>query len=188
MSPTLLMRMLTALLLCSAGAFGQAAPGTPPRPHRTMATERSKIAFLVGSYTTTAAIPPAPGIPKGGSGTGTCVISWALDSMFLSISEKSVNSVLGKYAGYGMLGFDPQREMFVLTMFNNFGDRPQYQGSMVSDTLVLTTSISAPKGTFQQKILWYRDGKKVRLQVLNDFGKGYVPALDETSTPVAGKR
>jgi hypothetical protein len=147
--------------------------------------ERARIEFLVGTFATSTSIPPQPSIPNGATGKGTSVITWALDSMFLSIEEQSFNSLFGHYKGRGMLGFDAQTHQFVLSMFNNFGDYPTYNGNFVGDTLVLQTKIPAPTGTFDQKLLWYKDGEAVKLKVLNDFGKGYLLTLEETATPVS---
>jgi hypothetical protein len=145
---------------------------------------RARVEFLVGSYATATSIPPQASMP-GATGKGTSVISWALDSMFLSIEEESMNTLLGHYKGHGMLGFDSQTRKFVLSMFNNFGDHPTYHGNFVGDTLVLQTKVPAPRGSFDQQLRWYKDGGAVRLRVLNDFGKGFLPVLEQTATPVS---
>ncbi len=124
-------------------------------------------------------------MPKGATGKGTSVITWALDSVFLSIEEQSLNSLFGQYKGHGMLGFDSQLHQYVLSMFNNFGDHPTYHGNFSGDTLVLQTKVPAPRGSFDQKLLWYKDGEAVKLRVLNDLGKGFVLVVDQTATPVA---
>jgi len=51
----------------------------------------------------------------------------------------------------------------------------------------LETKVPAPKGTFDQKILWYKDGEAVKMKVLNDFGKGASLVLEQTATPVSQK-
>lgn len=150
-------------------------------------TERTKMEFLVGTFVTTTSIPPAPSMSKGATGKGTSVITWALDSMFLSIEEESFNSLFGHYKAHGMLGFDSQLHEYVLSMFNNFGDHPTYHGNFVGDTLVLQTKVAAPRGSFDQKLLWYKEGEAVQLKVLNDSGKGFLTAIEETATPVSPK-
>jgi hypothetical protein len=147
-------------------------------------TERSKLKFLVGNYTTETSIPAGPSVPKGAIGKGTSVITWALDSMFLLIEEQSINSLFGQYKGHGVLGFDSPTHQFVLSMFNNFGDRPSYKGNFVGDTLVLETKVPLPGKSFDQKLVWYKVGESVKLRVLNDFGKGFVLALEQTAIPV----
>jgi hypothetical protein len=107
--------------------------------------------------------------------------------MFLLIDEQSVNPVFGQYKGHGMLGLDAQTHQFVLSMFNNFGDHPSYKGNFVGDTLVLETQVPMQGRPFDQKLVWYKDGGAVKLKVLNDFGKGFFPALEETSIPVEQK-
>jgi len=172
------------VLAPAPSALGQSVPGTSPQK-RTFVGERAKIAFLAGDFTTVVTIPPSASMPKGASGKGTSVITWALDSMFLSIEEQTLNSLFGQYRGHGMLGFDTPTQQFVLSMFNNFGDRPTYHGDMSGDTLVLQTRVPSPRGTFDQKLLWFRDGETVKLKVFNDTGKGFLPVLEETSTPAA---
>lgn len=151
------------------------------------AFQRARVEFLVGNFATATYFPPNPSMPKGATGKGTSVIAWGLDSMFLSIEEQSFDSLLGHYKGHGMLGFDSHTHEFVLSMFNNFGDHPTYHGNFVGDTLVLQTKVPAPKGSFDQKLLWYKDGKAIKLKVLNDFGKGFLPALEQTATPALQK-
>jgi hypothetical protein len=147
-------------------------------------TERPKLKFLVGNYTTETSIPAGPSLPKGAMGKGTSVITWALDSMFLLIEEQSINSLFGKYKGHGLLGFDSPTNQFVLSMFNNFGDHPSYKGNFVGDTLVLETKVPLPGRSFDQKLVWYKVGESIKLRVLNDYGKGFVLVLDQTAIPV----
>lgn len=148
-------------------------------------TGRTRLQFLVGNFATDTNIPASPSAPKGATGKGTSVITWALDSMFLSIEEQSMNSLFGLYKGHGLLGFDSQTHQFALSMFNNFGDHPIYHGNFVGDTLVLQTTVPSPRGTFDQKLLWYKDGEAVTLRVLNDSGKGFVLILEQTAIPVS---
>ena len=152
---------------------------TPPA-----AKERAKLHFLVGSYTTETMIPPVPMAPKGATGKGTSVITWGLDSMFVLIDEESANSLFGTYKGHGVLGFDPQARQFELFMYNNFGDHPSYKGNFVGDTLVLQARVPMPGKPFDQKLLWYKDGDAVKLKVMNDTGKGFALAIEQTATPV----
>jgi len=169
-----------AIIFCLSTTHGQTTSDSP-------ALLRSKVEFLVGSFTTVTNIPPSASIPKGATGKGTAVISWALDSMFLSIEDESINSLLGHYKGHGMLGYDAQMHQFVLSMFNNFGDHPTYHGNFAGDTLVLQTKVAAPKHPFDQKLVWYKDGEVVKLRILNDYGKGFLKVLEETATPVSQK-
>ena len=169
-----------AIIFCLSATHSQTTSESP-------ALLRSQVEFLVGSFTTITNIPPSTSMPKGASGKGTAVISWALDSMFLSIENENNNSLLGHYKGHGMLGYDAQMHQYVLSMFNNFGDHPTYHGNFAGDTLVLQTKVEMPEHPFDQKLLWYKDGKAVKLKVLNDFGKGFLPALEETATRVSQK-
>ncbi len=175
------------MVLIVGQAIGQKV--TTPRdsslPKPAFGTERAKLEFLVGSFVTETIIPPVPSAPKGAIGKGTSVITWALDSMFLSIDEQSINPVFGHYKGHGLLGFDSQTHQFFLSMFNNFGDRLSYQGDFVGDTLVLAAKVPMPGNPFDQKLLWYKEGESVKLRVLNDLGKGFELALEQTATPVS---
>ncbi len=149
----------------------------------TASSERAKLGFLAGTFTTETVMPSSPAAPKGATGKGTSVITWALDSMFLIINDESVNSLFGKYKGHGVLGYDVQEHQFVLSMFNNFGDRPSYKGNFVGDTLVLATKVPLPGHPFDQKLLWYKEGDAVKLKILNDMGNGFTPSLEQTSIP-----
>jgi len=146
-------------------------------------TERARVEFLAGSFATATYIPPMRSMPKGVTGKGTSTITWALDSMFLLIEDENFNSLFGLYKAHGVLGFDSHTHQFVLSMFNNYGDHPTYQGNFVGDTLVLQTNVKAPRGSFDQKLVWYKDGETVKFKVLNDFGKGFLLTLEQTATP-----
>ncbi|HUL43384.1 MAG TPA: hypothetical protein VLY03_03395 [Bacteroidota bacterium] len=157
------------------------------KPPPAVDSARAKLQFLAGRFTTEVSMPPGPGMPKGATGKGTSLIVWALDSAFLMIDEQSINSLLGNYKGHGMLYFDPNVQQYMLTMYNNFGDHPSYKGDFFGDTLVLLTKVPMPGHPFDQKLLWYKDGGTVKLKVMNDIGKGFALALEQTATPVTGK-
>ena len=145
------------------------------------------LQFLVGNYATETSMPASPAAPKGATGKGTSVIVWGLDSMFLLINEQSENSLFGKYKGHGVLGFDMPSQQFVLSMFNNFGDHPVYKGNFAGDTLVLQTKVPMPSHSFDQKLMWYKDGDAVKLRVLNDMGKGFDLVIEQVAVPVTQK-
>lgn len=155
---------------------------TPAMKRPAPGPERARLSFLVGKFVTETYIPPSPRMKEGAKGTGTSIIEWSLDSMFLSVDEHSANAILGKYQGHGMLGYDPQQKKYVLSMFNNFGDHPRYEGNFVGDTLVLATRVPMPGGAFDQQLQWFHDGNKVRLRILNDVGQGFKLVIDQTST------
>jgi hypothetical protein len=111
-------------------------------------------------------------------------MAWALDSMFLILDDQSQNPLLGNYKAHGVLGYDVSSQQFILSIFNNSGDRPIYKGGFTGDTLVLITHVPMPKRPFDQKILWYKSGSAVKLQILLDSGKGYALVIDETETPM----
>jgi len=168
-----------AAVLLIAGEISAQEPAfkrPPPGP------ERERLSFLVGSFRTETRVLPGPMTQKEAVGTGTSVIRWGLDSMFLVIDEESTNPLLGNYKGLGLLGYDAAGKRYVLSMYNNFGDHPEYRGDFAGDTLVLAAKVPFPGGSFDQKLLWYRDGGKVLLRVLNDTGHGFVPVVEETAT------
>jgi len=70
-------------------------------------------------------------------------------------------------------------------MFNNFGDHPVYNGSFAGDTLVLETKVPLPGRSFDQRLLWYKDGGAIKLKVLNNSGKGFNLVLEQTAIPVS---
>ncbi|TAK64059.1 MAG: DUF1579 domain-containing protein, partial [Bacteroidetes bacterium] len=171
-------------IICQSVAQQQSTSGESTELKLTPSAVREKLAFLVGNFTTETNMPASPMLPKDGTGKGSCEISWALDSMFLLIDDKSSNSVFGTFNQHGVLGYDAMNNQFTLSMFNNFGDRPSYKGNFVGDTLIMETKIPMPGRSFDQKILWYKDGDAVKLQVLNDMGKGFALTLEQTAKRV----
>jgi hypothetical protein len=177
-----------ALILCAIGiAMGQGNPPVSPSARATAESPRERLAFLVGSFVTEVHILPNRIVKKESVGRGTSDISWALDSMYLFVDERSVNPVLGNYKGFGLLGYDPHEQLYVLSMFNNFGDHPQYRGTFSGDTLVLGARIPAPGKPFDQQVRWYSEGEIVRLDVLNDTGSGFVPVITQVARPAQGR-
>ncbi len=167
------------LLLGSGIAEGQQHPTGAPAARPQSENPRERLAFLVGSFATETRVLPGRMVKKESVGNGTSEITWVLDSMFLFIDEKSVNPALGAYKGFGLLGYSPHDRLYTLSMYNNFGDRPQYQGAFAGDTLVLTAHVPAPGKSFDQEVRWYPEGENVRLDVLNDTGSGFIPVMNE---------
>ncbi len=178
--------VVCVLTICSTFAQEKQAPEPPSMKRPEPGPERARLSFLVGKFATETHILPSPMMKEGAKGKGTSIITWGLDSMFLTVDEQSINAILGNYKGHGMLGYDPQERKYILSMFNNFGDHPQYQGNFVGDTLVLTTKVLSPGGSFDQQLQWFRVGTLVRLRILNDFGQGLRPVIDQTGTPSSG--
>ncbi len=173
------------MILCTLGiAAGRGQSTISPTARTTAENPRDRLAFLVGSFTTEVHILPGRMMKKESVGKGTSEITWALDSMFIVVDERSVNPVLGAYKGYGLLGYDRHDREYVLSMYNNFGDHPQYRGSFVGDTLVLGARIPAPGKAFDQQVRWYSEGDVIHLDVLNDTGEGFVPVLTQVARRV----
>lgn len=178
-----LMIIVSALASCPTFAQEKQAQDAPVMKKPEPGPERARLSFLVGDYTTETRVLPSPMMEKEAVGTGTSIIAWGLDSMFLTVNEQSINPIFGNYKGYGMLGYDFQEKQYILSMFNNFGDQPQYRGNFAGDTLLLATKVSTPGGSFEQKLQWFKDGSIVRLRVLNNMGQGFLPVIDQTATP-----
>jgi hypothetical protein len=177
----------SALMLFAIGiSMGQGKSSAGPASRATADNPRERLAFLVGSFVTEAHILPGGMIKKESVGKGTSEISWVLDSMFLYVDERSVNPAFGAYKGIGLLGYDPHEKQYVLSMYNNFGDHPQYRGSFSGDTLVLFAKIPAPGKSFDQQVRWYSEGENVRLDVLNDAGTGFAPIMKQYARRVQG--
>jgi len=178
--------ILTVVLIA-----GQAIAQKQPAAHDSLGLKpalgapRAKLNFLVGSFATETILPPGPSMPQGATGKGSSVISWALDSTVLLIDEQSLNTLFGQYKGHGVLAFDAPSHRFVLSMFNNFGDHPTYNGNFVGDTLVLETEVRMPKHPFYQKLVWYKDGDALKMSVLNNYGEGFVLVVKQTAIPIA---
>ena len=162
-------------------AQSKEAPAPPAMKKPGPGPQRARLAFLVGEFATATRIMSGRPGAKEALGTGTSSIRWGLDSMFLFIDEESMNSMLGHYKGFGVLGFEAASGQYTLSMYNNFGDRPDYRGAFSGDTLVLATKVPYPGGAFDQKLLWFTEGKTVHLQVFNDMGRGPVQVVDQTS-------
>jgi Protein of unknown function (DUF1579). len=176
-----------ALILFAIGiAMGQGHSPLTPSARTTAENPHERLAFLVGSFVTEPHILPGRMFPKESVGKGTSEVRWVLDSMFVFVDERSVNPVLGVYKGIGLLGYDPHDRQYVLSMYNNFGDHPQYRGSFAGDTLVLAARIPAPGKPFDQQVRWYPEGETVRLEVLNDTGEGFVPVITQVARRAQG--
>ncbi len=161
------------------------AQDSPPFRRPTPGPERAKLSFLVGRFVTETHLKPNPMSDKESIGKGTSNISYGVDSMFLFLDDQSINPVLGAYRAHGVLGYDRREGNYVLSMFNNFGDTPQYKGSMKGDTLTLATKVDFPGGAFDQKLVWYNEGKTNRLKIYNDMGEGYTLVIDQIFTPTS---
>lgn len=160
------------------------AQDSSPFQKPTPGPERAKLSFLVGKFATETHLMPNPMADKETVGKGTSTMSYGVDSMFLLLDDQSMNPVLGNYKAHGVLGYDIRDGKYVLSMFNNFGDNPQYRGTMSGDTLTLTSKVDFPGGSFDQKLVWFKEGGKIRLKIYNDMGDGYSLAIDETATPL----
>lgn len=149
--------------------------------------ELAKLSFLTGHFSTQTKVymDPNSGEPIVGSGTST--LRWGLDSMFVFLDATENNPGLGQYKGFGILGYESRSGKYVLTMYNNFGDRPEYTGVFSGDTLTMSSNISTPEGPFVQSLKWFKEGNNVRLQVFNDMGQGSMLSIDQIATPLSDK-
>jgi Protein of unknown function (DUF1579) len=153
-------------------------------PQMTFGPDQAKLSFLEGNFKTETHLLPNQMMPDGSTGTGTMSLAWGVDSLFLIMNTESSSSVLGSYKALGVLGYDPNAGNYILSMFNNFADHPTYTGNFSGDTLVLEGKQPFRGGSFDQKIMWYKEGDHVHLRILNDMGDGMTPVIDETETPV----
>ena len=179
------MKSAVVVVVLFVGVAQLAAQGMMQRP--APGPERTKLGFLTGTFTTETHMPPSPMNPEEVVGHGTSTMAYGVDSMWVLLDDESDNPVLGKYKAHGVLGYDAMDGKYTLSMFNNFGDAPQYNGSFSGDTLVLTATIKYPQGSFDQKLDWYKEGTTVRLKVYNDLGQGPMLVIDQIATPVSGK-
>lgn len=166
-------------------------PAQPPAMSKVRpGAENARLSFLIGSFATETRVLPGRMAATEAVGRGTSRVRWGLDSMFIFIEEESVNPLLGNYKGFGILGYDAGESQYLLSMYNNFGDHPQYRGAFSGDTLILSCRVPSPRGAFDQKLLWYKTGETIRLQVLNNMGTGFVPVVDQSArrSPVPGER
>ncbi len=131
-------------------------------------------------------MPAGPMSPEEIVARGTSKLAYGVDSMFVLLDDQSDNPVLGKYKAHGVLGYNARDGKYTLSMYNNFGDAPQYKGTFSGDTLVLTSKVEYPGGSFDQKLAWYKEGTKVRLKVYNDMGQGPSLVVDQIYTHASG--
>ena len=179
------MKATVIAVLLFAGFAQLAAQGMMQKPGP--GPERAKLSFLTGSFTTETRMPAGPMNPEEVVAPGKSTLAYGVDSMFILLDDQSDNPVLGKYKAHGVLGYNPRDKKYTLSMYNNFGDAPQYKGTFSGDTLVLTSKVEFPGGSFDQKLVWYKDGTKVRLKGYNDMGQGPSLVIDQTASPVTTK-
>lgn len=171
--------LITAVLaLASSQVFAQMT-----RP--TFGPDQAKLSFITGRYATSSQITMGE---NSSTSTGTIKAHWGLDSMFVFISSEEKNEAMGSYRSFGILGYNMRDDEYDLTMFNNFGFRTDFKGNFSGDTLTLSAKIETPRGTFKQKMLWFKEGRNLRQLVYGDFGQGYSLMVDETATPEPGKK
>jgi hypothetical protein len=162
----------TSIFAQDSSPFQRPAPGP----------ERAKLSFLVGRFTTEIHLMPSPMSDRETVGKGTSSMMWGVDSMYILLDDQSENPVLGSYKAHGVLGYNMRENKYVLSMFNNFGDNPQYRGSMSGDTLTLSSKVEFPGGSFDQKLVWFKEWNKIRLKIYNDMGDGSSLVIDQTAT------
>ena len=162
------------------------AQDSPAFQRPTPGPERARLSFLVGKFATETHLMASPMSDTGSIGRGTSNISYGVDSMFLFLDDQSINPLLGNYRAHGVLGYDRLEGKYFLSMYNNFGDAPQYKGSMSGDTLTLASKVNFPGGAFDQKLVWYNEGKTNRLKIYNDMGDGYTLIIDQIFTRAGG--
>jgi Protein of unknown function (DUF1579) len=146
--------------------------------------KQQKLSFLIGNFTTRSEIFMSDG---HASSDGRMNAHWGLDSLFIFISASEETQAMGRFENFGVLGYDSQKDEYVLSMFNNYGMRPQFTGDFAGDTLVLRSHMETPRGPLDQEIRWFRSGGGIRMLVLNDFGQGNALVVDQTETPVPEK-
>lgn len=181
------MKAVTVVLFLCVSVAVLTAQDAGMMKHPGPGPERMKLAFLTGTFTTKAIMPPGPMNPQEVVANGTSTMSFGVDSMFILLDDQSENPILGHYKAHGVLGYNPMDKQYTLSMYNNFGDAPQYKGSFSGDTLVLTSKIDYPGGSFNQKLDWFQEGSGHRIRVYNDMGKGSMLVIDQTYVRTEGK-
>lgn len=171
---------LAAAIIFAMSQFGTAS-AQMTRPQ--FGPKLEKLSFLLGSYKTESKITMGP---NSSTGSGYTTARRGLDSMFVFISSRETNSSMGSYRSFGVLGYNSTTSEYVLTMFNIFGSRSEFKGNFSGDTLSLAATINTPRGTFKQRMDWFKEGENLRLLIYGDFGQGYTLMVDETATPVKG--
>ena len=150
--------------------------------------ELAKLNLLAGKFDVDLMTHKNP-MGEGGPGKGQIHNHWGLDSMFL-IMEHEDNGPMGNYKGHGVLGYDMMEKRYELWWYTNWGEISNSEGNFVRDTFVLVNEMAMPDGTpFKLKLMWYKEGKKVKFRILSDTGQGFSALLDCTYSPMkAGKK
>ncbi len=150
----------------------------------TFGPERQKLSFLVGNFTTKTEIMMGE---NNAVSNGSMKAHWALDSLFVLISASEETPRMGRFRNFGVLGYDSEKGEYFFSTYNNYGGHPQYTGNFAGDTLVMKTHVETPRGPLDQEVRWYPGGGGVRMEVLSDFGQGYMLMVDQTATPDSSK-
>ena len=170
-----LILLLAGAVFLSAHLLWAEEKNTPPEiPAKPKFTpELRELSFLVGSFATDITIKETP-ISKPGPGKGTIISQWGLDSTFLLLNVDEI-SLQGRYRWHGYLTYDKLEKKYRMWWFNNWGEASDYRGEFVRDTLVLEGEMQTPEKIMKLKFLWHKQGEKVVLRVMADFGEGYKP-------------
>jgi len=146
-------------------------PEMPPKPKFT--SELRELSFLVGNFASDITIHDSP-LSKPGPGKGTLISQWGLDSTFLLLNVDEIGPA-GRHRGHSYLTYDKLEKKYRMWWFNNWGEASDYRGEFVRDTLVLEGEMQTPEKIMKLKFLWHKQGEKVVLRVMADFGEGYKP-------------
>ncbi|HXF49241.1 MAG TPA: DUF1579 family protein [Verrucomicrobiae bacterium] len=183
MKRTVYFLLVSVAFFSLSSAQEQKTDSLPPMAAPKVPPELLKLSFLAGEFVTDTKIFPNPVAPNGENATGSLKSRWILDSMFLQFEEAIDFPIFGKYRGMGLLTYDKNAKQYYLGMHNNFGDHPSYKGNYTGDTLILEGQIPFPGGTFQQQVMWRREGDNVKLWVRNNMGQGWMPVIEQTYRP-----
>jgi len=158
----------------------KAQPEIPAKPEFT--SELRELSFLVGSFATDIKVHKTP-LTKAGPGKGTVICQWVLDSTFLLFNFDEI-SPAGRFRGHGYLTFDKPEKKYRMWWFNNQGEGLGLLGDFVRDTLILQGESQSKDKIVGFKFLWHKQGEKLVMRVMGDFGEGLKPVLERTSQPL----
>ncbi len=119
--------------------------GLPGAPRRT--AEHEQLDFMAGEWKTKEEYPPAPWMPKGGSGEGHATIRWAVDGLCLVTDYQTKGSMGDSFEGHGVMGYDPDAKVYVGHWYDSrMPTGTEGRGSIEGTSLVLHYRHRTPEG------------------------------------------
>ncbi len=137
--------LVSSLVLLAASSWAQmnATPGA----------EVKKLDYFVGSWSTECTIAPGPW-GAGGKFTSNSTDEWMPGNFFIQGHNdfKMPPELGGEGKGASFVGYDTEKNVYTLDVFNSQGRREDWKGSVTGDTWTWTGLQTYAGQDFQQKM------------------------------------